>query len=231
MPEMTMRIIAGLVALAVLMWVEAGNAQTAYSLSVSRHSAVPLLSEGDVEQILTRASRMLQNNSKFPCNVTFTLKGPIRTFASPDTPVVNRRNIKAVHQVDSDLTDVNFHVKLVEQIRYCRPGLPRGLFEGCSYSPPDFRSMILVHPKLHKDLDGQPVSNYPDHLLWPHEFGHLSGLGHRRDQHGREHALMTPCSLVPFSGHPDTDVEINRKECRRLLSGPGAQAAPPFGCQ
>jgi len=222
-----MQIAAVIISLAVLMCVEAASAQTTYRLSVSRHDAVADLSDADVKRILSRASKMLQRNTGFACNVTFKLKGPIRTFASPDGPIVNRDNIDAVHLVDADVTGVDFHVKLVKEIHFCRPDLPNpdGPFEGCSYSPPDFRSMILVHPNLHT------APKYPDHLLWPHEFGHLTGLGHRRDPFGHDRrALMTPCSLAEFAGLPATRVRVNRRECRRLLSGPGAQAAEAFGC-
>jgi hypothetical protein len=218
------------------MWVEAASAQKTHSLSVSRHRAVPALSEGEVNGILDGASKMLQKNSRHnddkdvACNVTFTLKGPIRTFGSADTPeVVDKDHIAAVHRVDSDVAG-DFHVKVVKEIQFCRPDLPAGLqFEGCSFSPPDFRSMIVVHPKLHKDSDGQIRPNFPDHLLWPHEFGHLTGLGHRRE----DFVLMTPCSLTQFSNVPDTRVRVNRAECRCLLKGPaGCQLPPrPVTCQ
>ena len=94
---------------------------------------------------------MLQKNSRhdddddIACNVTFTLAGPIRTFGSADLPkVVDREHLAAVHDVDSNAAG-DFHVKLVKAIEFCRPGLPPRLsFEGCSYSPPHFRSMIFL---------------------------------------------------------------------------------------
>jgi hypothetical protein len=212
------------------MWVAAASAQTTYSLSVSRHRDVPALSEGKVKEILAGASKMLQKNSRhndeddISCNVTFILKGPVRTFASPDTPaVVDEDNIEAVHRVDSNEAGVDFHVKVVKEINFCRPGLPPGSsFEGCSFSPPHFRSIIVVHPDRHK-VPHDRGSKYPDHLLWAHEFGHLTGLGHRRDRF----ALMTPCSLTEFSNLPDTRVQVNRSECGCLLSGPASCPLPP----
>lgn len=215
-----MRIIAGILLLALPMWVERATAQTTFSLSVSRHRAVPALSAKEVKGILAAASKMLQKNSSHnsdddvACNVTFTFKGPVRTFGSPDTPeVVDEAHIEAVHRVDFNVTGVDFHVKVVKEIDFCRPGLT-GPFEGCSYSPPDFRSMIVVHPKLHR--------NYPDYLLWPHEFGHLTGLAHRQDPN----ALMTGCPLAK------NDVKVNRRECQCLLSGPASCPLPaPVTCQ
>lgn len=228
-----MRTSAGLLSLALLMWVEAASAQQAYSLSVSRHRAVPALSDGEVKRILADASRMLQKNPRHDgdddvaCNVTFTLKGSVGTFASPNTPVVDRDNIDAVHRVDANVAGVDFHVKIVKEINFCRPDLPAEPFVGCSFSPPDFRSMILVHPRLHKDAQGRTLSRYPDHLLWAHEFGHLTGLGHRDDD---QLALMTRCPLnTQFSNISDARVRVNSQECRRLLAGPGVRPPDPVG--
>jgi hypothetical protein len=216
-----MRIIAGILFLAVLTWVEPASAQKVYSLSVSRHRAVPALTAGEVNVILAAASKMLQKNSThntdddITCNVAFTLKRTIGVFGSPDTPdVVDAAHIDAVHRVDANVTGVDFHVKVVREIDFCRPGLI-GPFEGCSYSPPDFRSMIVVHPRLHIR------HNYPDYLLWPHEFGHLTGLGHREDPN----ALMTPCPLIK------NDVQVNGRECQCLLGGPASCVLPgPVTC-
>jgi len=226
-----MRMIAGILSLALLTWVEAASAQKMYSLSVSRHRAVPPLSEPDVKGILANASRMLKKNSRHSddddvaCNVTFRLQAPVGVFGSTgSTAVVDEDNIHAVHHVDSEVAGVDIHVKVVEAIKFCRPGLD-GPFEGCAFSPPDFRSLIVVHPKLHTVPRGQ---RFPDHLLWAHEFGHLTGLGHRRDRL----ALMTPCSLTEFSNLPDTRVQVNRAECRCLLSGPGSCPLPgPVSCR
>jgi hypothetical protein len=230
---MTMRISAGLLSLALLMWVEAASAQQTYSLSVSRHRDVPALSDGEVKRILADASRMLQKNPRqdgdddVACNVTFTLKGSVGTFASPNTPVVDRDNIDAVHRIDANVAGVDFHVKIVKEINFCRPDLPAEPFVGCSFSPPDFRSMILVHPRLHKDAQGRTLSRYPDHLLWAHEFGHLTGLGHRDDD---QLALMTRCPLnTQFSNVSDARVRVNSQECRRLLAGPGVRPPDPVG--
>ena len=227
-----MRTSAGLLSLALLMWVEAASAQQTYSLSVSRHRAVPALSDGDVRRILADASRMLQKNPRHDgdddvaCNVTLTLKGSVGTFASPNTPVVDRDNIDAVHRVDANVTGVDFHVKVVKEINFCRPDLPAEPFVGCSFSPPDFRSMIVVHPKLHKDAQGRPLSRYPDHLLWAHEFGHLTGSGHRDDD---QLALMTRCPLnTQFLNISDARVRVNSDECRRLLAGPGVRPPDPI---
>jgi hypothetical protein len=226
-----MRISAGLLSLALLMWVEAASAQQTYSLSVSRHRDVPALSDGEVKRILADASRMLQKNPRHDgdddvaCNVTFTLKGSVGTFASPNTPVVDRDNIDAVHRIDANVTGADFHVKIVKEINFCRPDLPSEPFAGCSFSPPDFRSMILVHPRLHKDAQGRTLSRYPDHLLWAHEFGHLTGLGHRDDD---QLALMTRCPLnTQFFNVSDARVRVNSQECRRLLAGPGVRPPDP----
>jgi hypothetical protein len=213
------------------MWGDTAGAQAStYSLSVSRHRDVPPLSEAEVRAILTKASKMLKKNSShddeedMACNVTLTLQGPVRTFTLPGAAVVDEHNIEDVHDVDSNVAG-DAHVKVVKEIQFCRQGGAVGPFAGCSYSPPHYRSIILVHPKLHKDHNGSNLSNYPDHLLWAHEFGHLTGLGHRHD---RSAALMTACPLTVFSNNPDSCVRISRLECRHLLSGPGTAPPEPF---
>jgi hypothetical protein len=228
-----MRIIASILSLAALMWVEAATAQSTYLVSVTRHHHrdVPDLNEGQVKAILARASRMLRkdsthNDRDVSCDVTFTLKGQVGSFASPNTPVVDEGNIDAFHREDSNVAGVDFHVKIVKEIKFCRPGLPAGSFAGCSFSPPDFRSMILVHPDLQKDVQGRVIADYPDHLLWAHEFGHLTGLGHRDND---KLALMTPCPLnTQFSNVSDARVRVNSRECRRLLVGPGVRPPDPL---
>lgn len=215
--------------LAVLMWSTPASAQKTFTLSVSRHRDVPALSTQEVTQILAKASRMLQKDSRHnsdqdvACNVAFALKGPVRVFGSPDTPaIVDEDHITAVHRVDEHLAGVDFHVKVVKKITFCVPGLPGSQhFDGCSYSKRVFRSSIVVHPTLHKDDQDQPISNYPDHLLWAHEFGHLTGLSHRCDDPS---ALMSSKSVARFGNGPDTltAVHVTRDECRCLLSGPGA---------
>ena len=96
-----MRILAAILSVAVLMWVETAGAQTTYRLSVSVHHALPPLSKREVKRILARASKMLQKNSHhnddddFACNVTFTLKGPVRTFPM----VVERGSVNAFRSI------------------------------------------------------------------------------------------------------------------------------------
>jgi hypothetical protein len=222
-----MRTIAAILAVAVLMWVEAAGAQTTYRLSVSRHTATPNLTEQEVRRILADASKMLQksprqnhDNNDVACDVTFTLHGPIGTFGSRDTPdVVKRANIRAVHRLDSNVAGADFHVKVVNEIKFCRRGV-RGSSEGCSFSPPDFRSIIVVHPKSHT------VSDFPDRLLWAHEFGHLTGLGHRDDD---PLALMTRCPLnTQFFNISDDRVRVSSQECDRLRAGPGVRPPRPL---
>jgi matrixin len=209
---MKMQIIMAVLPLALLMWVEIASAQDppkTYSVSVSVHKDLSEpLSDGDVEEILDKASKLLQKNSGHACGVAFTLKGPVRIFGSPATPaIVGKRHIKAVHRVGSDVAGADFHVKVVEEIGFCRG--KRGRANGCSF-PPKFRSIIVVHPKLHRNREGELVRNFPDHVLWAHEFGHLTGLGHRKD----EHALMTNCGVNKDS------VRVNEDDCRCLLRGP-----------
>lgn len=245
--QIQMQMIVAIVSLALPACLDAASAQSTYSLSVTRHSSVPALSDADVRQILASASKMLQEAPGTPndvtCDVTFRLKGPVRTFSDPPTmrrpntlASVTESNIAAVNKVDSDIDGVDFHVKVVEEIKFCRPGV-HGNQAGCAFSPPDFHSIIVVHPKRHRDPrnpDGPRLASFPDHLLWAHEFGHLTGLGHREGVGNRddEIALMTRCNLATqFSNLPDKRVLVSQDECRHLLAGPGHPSPGPFPSQ
>jgi hypothetical protein len=218
-----MQIIMAVLSLALLVWSEPVSAQVTYSVSVSHHRDVPPLSETQVQEILANASKLLQkpDHADTPddvkCNVTFTLKGPIRTFASPDKIAHGDLDIIDLHRVDADV-DVHFRVKVVEGIGVCRGNFGRA--NGCAY-PPQPRSIIVVHPQSHKDENNQPVADYPDHVLWAHEFGHLTGLGHRKDKD----------ALMKCGGVTRSSVRVKEEECRCLLGGPGAcQLPPPLFC-
>jgi hypothetical protein len=212
----------------VLTWAHAAHAQKEYSLSVSRHQDVPELSEAEVNTILDAASNMLQTNPGVACDVKFTLRGPVRTFGSPDThisPIVDKYHKDAVHGIDSDVSDVDFHVKVVEGIKdVCRFASDRG-FRGCSW-PHHFRSLIVVHPNRHRDfLSGKLMSEaftdkkFPDHLLWAHEFGHLTGLEHRDDPDDPDKdALMHARDVFDYVFHPRS-VKVNDNECNCFRSG------------
>jgi hypothetical protein len=120
-----------------------------------------------------------------------------------------------VHKVDANVAG-DFHIKVVKEIDFCRPGLPPGQQAGCSYSPrAHFRSIIVIDPRL-RAAKG--------HLLVAHEFGHLTGLPHRDDD---PNALMTRCSLESqFKNVSDDRVHVRKRECTHLRAGPGHSAAP-----
>jgi hypothetical protein len=207
--EMKMRMIMAILSVVLLIFANEASAQSTYSVSVSRHASIQL-SEMQVRQILKDASKTLQKNavsngdSDVACDVTFTLKGPVRTFGSAGTSpnIVDEQHRDAVHKVDSDIADVDFHVKVVKEINFCRPGA--GSFNGCAF-PIEFRSIIVVPPRR----------NFPEHVLWAHEFGHLTGLGHRHSKC----ALMTSCDVANLASV--TRVRVNKEECRCLRGGLG----------
>jgi hypothetical protein len=223
---------------ALLMWTQEASAQSAtYKVSVSVHDGLPQLSPDEVKSILDKASKMLQkrnladpeSDSNVKCDVTFTLNGPIGTFSDLPTGIVNKDNIDVV--MNSNVDDgSDFHIKVVKGIEFCRPGVdtPQA---GCAFSPPHFRSVVVVHPEIHGGLHHLG----PDHLLWAHEFGHLTGLPHREgvDEIGAarddKSALMTRCALrTQFFQIDDAQVQVSRDECRQLLAGPGHRSPGPF---
>lgn len=244
---------------ASLLWVGAASAQATsppkkYSLSVSRHIAVPELSGADVKRILADASKMLQTNRGHACNVKFTLRGSIGTFGSPNTPTANipskvdADHIEAVHSVDSGV-DSDVHIKVVEEIKPRCFGPPHA-FQGCSF-PHRFRSIIVVHPDKHTvNVEGIdklvtrvfPHTKFPDHLLWAHEFGHLTGLNHRttvppmddmrdRCEHATDRdrcALMRDRDVIHFALEAALDrVQVDERECNCFLGGPKSSETCP----
>jgi hypothetical protein len=264
--EEEMQIIMVMLSFALLMGVDAASAQTAqtktYSVSVSQHSELSQkLTVEQVNKILVDASKMLQkpghvstDDDNAQCDVTFALKGPIGEFSGVPKIVNRDKNnldIDEVYRVP-DPNGADFHIKIVEKIlSFCRvadptigrPGFPpSGLgVQGCSF-PPNSRSLVVVHPATHTDIDNPSpdvadpsrdlrMGTFPDHILWTHEFGHLAGLGHRNVAQ----ALMTPCALnkqfpTPV---PETQVKVTKDECMCLRSGPGGicQLPGPLGCQ
>jgi len=204
--EMKIQDVIAIVCLGLLMWTNPAGAQSAYSLSVSRHPSVSI-SDKQVDDVLAAASKMLQER----CNVTFTRTGPVHTFASPNTPAIikTESDRDAVHRENFDGNVVN--VKIVKKIGFCRPQQGTS-FLGCSW-PHHFRSIIVVADQ-----------NFPQ-LVWPHEFGHQTGLWHRKDL---AHALMSPCRLKA------TNVQVTPNECTCFLSGPGTcetpEPQPPATC-
>lgn len=200
--------IISIVWFALLTWVNPASAQQTYSLSVGRHPSVQI-SDQKVDRILAAASKMLQKSSHHvdspddvACNVTFKRTGPIHTFASPNTPAVikTESDRDAVHSENFDPSVIN--VKIIKEIDFCRPP-QQGKFRGCSW-PHQFRSIIVTADAI-----------FPE-LVWPHEFGHHTGLWHRN---GLD-ALMSPCPLQK------TNVKVTQYECSCLLAGPGGCQAP-----
>jgi hypothetical protein len=229
-PAMKMRIIIAVLSFTALMWLEPANAQKMYAVTVSVHEEVqngqnvrPLTAD-EVQDILADASRLFQKDATHPeteddvrCDVSFALKGEVTAFKDPSS-IVKPGELDAVHGIRPDV-DADFHVKVVESImNFCR--FPGKLFNGCAF-PPHFRSIIVVHPDFHVDRNRNsiPRGKYPDDRLWAHEFGHLTGLGHRDD----ERALMTSCPLnEQLAKFPDrAQVRVSRHECTCLRWGPG----------
>jgi hypothetical protein len=197
--------------LALLMLPEPASAQVTYQLVVSRHPSVPF-TEQQADSILAAASQMLQKADRpqaQACNVTFKRSGPIRTFASPNTPavIINKQDRDAVHRENFDSSVVN--IKIVDQILFCRPvrgfsGI--GKYRGCSW-PEDFRSIIVTASAKHPEL------------VWPHEFGHQTGLWHREDNASHT-VLMSPCPLRA------SNVQVTQDECDCFQKGPGGCHPP-----
>jgi len=196
-----MRTIIALVCLGLLaciMPVGAQGAPKEYSLTVSVHESLhPRLTAPEVTRLLKGTSDLLNK-----CNVRFTLKGSVKTFSS--APAIIRdgsaSDRDAVYAVDAD-------VKVVHEINFCHPGLPKP-FNGCSFPFEMGRnSMIVTHIRAGSDELRS--------ILWAHEFGHRTGLQHRP----QPEAIMSGCGLEGFQD------DVTDDECRCYFSGPGT--CPP----
>lgn len=186
--------------------------QKTHLLSVGRHHSVSF-SEEKVDNILAAASKILQDAA---CHVTLQRIGPVDTFGSPNTPAIikNQSDRDEVHKLRFH-PDAVVSVKIVERIEFCRPNFKKILFNGCSW-PRHFRSMIVI---------AEPKPHVPA-LVWLHEFGHQTGLWHRRPD---DLAVMSPCPLQ------STNVQLSEHECHCFRIGPGAfktpEPEPPATCE
>jgi hypothetical protein len=203
-----MQIIIAVVCLALLAWINPASAQVTHLLRVSRHPTVQF-SEQQVDRILADASKRLQKS----CNVTLQRVGSVHDLP-PNLPaeIRNQSDRDAVHSANPDFDPNVISVKIVKKIKFCRPQQGNN-FLGCSW-PHSFHSIIVVADQ-----------KFP-RLVWPHEFGHHTGLWHRKPL---QDALMSPCTLNAHS------VRVTQYECNCLVRGPrGCEAPepqPPVACQ
>ena len=195
-----------IVCLGLVAWIRPATAEqdhALYSLKVSIHKDVRPLTREQVEEILERASSLLQKKSEetnatdnVPCDVTFKLDGPIGTFETSAPKDINDADdLEAVQREPAD-------VKVVDKINFCMGR--HDSFIGCSWRPEGRlpKTMIIARSVV-VDLR---------HFLWAHEFGHTTGLQHRVDD---PMALMTPCDMELSNGH------ISKNECSCFLKGQG----------
>ena len=201
-----MQIIA-IIWLGLLIGITSASAQVTYSLKISRHPSVSF-SQKRVDRILADASKMLQQ----ACNVTLQRVGPLHVLSSNVPAIIkNQTDRDAVLAQNPDPDPKVISVKIVKKIKFCRPQQGNS-FVGCSW-PHRFHSIIVV-------ANGK----FPQ-LVWPHEFGHQTGLWHRQ---GQKDALMSPCPLKA------TNVQITQSECQCLMAGPGGcqtpEPKPPVSC-
>jgi hypothetical protein len=203
------------VCLGLQMWAEPASAQVTHGLTVGHHRDIAL-SDGEVDEILAEASKILKNNS---CNVTFERKGIVQPFTSPATPkdITSESERDAVHREP-------FDVKVVMSIGFCRG---EGKYAGCAWDPlpggsePRRQSMIVVHrPEAVRNLHAKVEILG---ILWAHEFGHRTGLWHRDERN----ALMTVCPLER------KQEAVDSRECGCFIAGPGScrTPEPPAHCR
>jgi len=204
-PELRMQTVIVIVCVALLLWIKPASAED-YSLKVRVHKDLQVLTSMSMQQltekvdsILREASMRLKAMDEGNCNVTLKRDGRIETFESAPNIIRNPNDLEAVHRVPG-------HVKIVDAILSCIGQTPDNGFVGCSFRPnPRLRKTMIVNGGLEEN-------ERPN--IWAHEFGHTTGLHHRKVSDPNDSALMTPCAIKSFSSN------LTRRECRCLRAGP-----------
>jgi hypothetical protein len=164
-------------------------------VTVWRHSTVAL-TDADADRILNDMGTILQSDDS-PADVAT----PVRFVRNGRVQVLPAA-IPGVIQTEADLTallNAGSGVKIVQAIRWC--GGPGGSIIGCA--PVGSPTVNLAAVRFTANQEG---------LIWVHEYGHNTGLGHRTDD---PRAVMFPSVGV------DHNV-VNSAESASYLAGPVA---------
>src|SRR5262245_53294458 len=166
--EIKMQTVIAIVCLALLLWIEPASAED-HSLKVRVHNDVLMVNQISLQQLTEKVDSILEKASmrlmdQGHCDVTLKRDGPIEPFTSKEAPSIikNPKDLERVHSVSG-------HVKIVRAILSC---IGRPPFVGCSFRPdPHLRKTMIVNRGLGE-------SERPN--IWAHEFGHTTGLHHRK---------------------------------------------------
>lgn len=162
-------------------------------VAVQRHSTVAL-TDADADRILADMGTILQSDDS-PADVAT----PVR-FVRNGRVGVLPANVPATIATAADLTallNAGAGVKIVQAIRWC--GGPGGSIIGCA--PVGSPTVNVAAVRFTANQEG---------VIWVHEYGHNTGLGHRTDD---PRAVMFPSVGV------DHNV-VNSAESARYLAGP-----------
>ena len=169
----------------------AANRVTTQYLHVSRFDSAtlpsPVLSNADVDRILSDAGNLLQNNDgtgDVSCNMAFARSGDVTTFTT------GNGNINSGPDYDA-VVGLAGNVKVVNRINWC--SVLRPSFIGCAFGSE--HSFVVVRHTT--SLEG---------ILWAHEYGHNKGLGHRNND---ANALMNQIN-------GNTRTMVNANECAAI---------------
>ena len=74
-----------------------------------------------------------------------------------------------------------------------------------------------------------PGKKFPDYVLWAHEFGHLTGLDHRKDEDDPDQdALMNGRDVFQYAfDNTLNNVQVSKPECECFLGGPKSSGTCP----
>ena len=154
-------------------------------LSVYRHSIAPSFSNSDADRILGDASELLttqDGSDDVACPTRMKRKGNVATTTAGDGTL----------DAAGDLGKLPDGITLVKAINYCSSLAPNII--GCAQTPGKKAAFV----RYNSDTEG---------MIWAHEYGHNTGLGHRNGSNN----LMD--SYVGKSKR-----RINQSECNSFLN-------------
>jgi len=137
-----------------------GQGSVTHRLRVSRAVGTGDLTAAQADAIITKMSRILQENDgpgDVPCDVGFVRDGVIDSFGRIPSVILSENQFIAVADRAADRSDV----VVVERINWC--GIPKSNVAGCTWLG------VSVVQRSARDSG----------VVWAHEFGHRKGLGHR----------------------------------------------------
>lgn len=155
------------------------------------------LTERDADLILGEMSYVLRGfdgSDDIECNIAFCRDGTIEEYAIDDSIIDKEAELLAVAAIPQD-------IKVARNINFCSGEFQS--FAGCAVGD----TFIVRDPGI--------IITSDDGINWAHEYGHVRGLGHRKDPDP---------NAVMVEGTTPISRRVNPTECTAFRSGPSSAA-------